>query len=177
MTHAIYLKKILHTIMLYLLGVGALITFGSMKYSYADPNVIRLPGGSPIKRPIIKPVTRTVIRGIPYNDHSANTSLWPSTAPPGGWISIQSNSWFFERTVTAPGYRMKVVIQDVNAPPNSSGGVTVFELRNWFARGTVIQAQLPMLGLFHHRSFHVTVFAWGPQGNMYTYAGVVKIQP
>lgn len=171
-------SRLISTVFWRFMVMAALLVAWGMHPAEANPGSIPFPGGvNPIKKPIIKPVGRIVIRGIPYNDHSVNTSLAPKVSPPGGWIEITTTSLWFERLSSAPGYQLKVVIQDTQAPSSSSGGVTVFELRNRFARGTLLQAQLPFEAVFHRRSFYVTVFAWGPQGNHYAHAGVVRIEP
>ena len=122
-------------------------------------------------RPNPRPrVGTTVIRGIRYQDHSAGTSLSPSTTSVSGSFSISSSTLNFNTRGT-----LKVVLQDV-ARPGNSFGVTAFQLRNVRRVGNRLIVQGPGLPLFRNRTFHVSVFIYTGSQNLHANAGRITFR-
>ncbi len=115
------------------------------------------------------PVTKTHIRGIPYDDHSANTSLRQGTVSLGQFFTITTTSFPWN----TPG-TIKVVMQDVTR--GSGYGVTVFQLRNVRRQGNSLIVQAPAHQIYKNRSYYITVFHYPGSVNNYASAGTLRIQ-
>lgn len=143
---------------------------------FAFPNQASAQGVTPLPRlntNRIAPSARVgsiVIRGIPYQDHSAGTSLGPRTIPVNGSFTITSSTLNFN----TPG-TLKVVLQDASRPGNSYG-FTVFQLSNVRRAGNRLLVQGPGLPIFRNRTFHVTVFLYTGSSNLYASAGTITFQ-
>ncbi|MBL6988834.1 MAG: T9SS type A sorting domain-containing protein [Bacteriovoracaceae bacterium] len=112
---------------------------------------------------------RTIIRGIPYVDHSANTSVTPGSVRLGQFFTITTGSFPWN----TPG-TLKVVIQDVTR--GNGYGVTVFQLRNVRRQGNRLTVQAPQAAVFKNRKFHVTVFHYPGTKNHYASAGTISFR-
>lgn len=129
----------------------------------------------PWLRPVIYPVGKINTRGIVYNDHSRNTTLSSQRVAGGGFFTISTRSLFYSGVPGSNRYDVRVVLQDANHPPNSSGGVTVYRLTNVQRNGTVLRVQAPNIPVLRNRTYHVTVFLIGPQPMHYAYAGTLTV--
>ncbi|MBK9295228.1 MAG: hypothetical protein IPM57_12455 [Oligoflexia bacterium] len=133
----------------------------------------------PIRRPVpilinpaLQPVGQIYIRNIRYNDHSRNSWMSPHQLVGGQFVTIGINSLNLQQISRT--HQIRVVIQDVNRPPNSFG-VTVFQLVNVRVVGNTLVAQTPPYPILRNKSYHLTVFALGPQPMHYAYPGVLTI--
>lgn len=149
--------------------MSALLVMVSLK-AVAQPVVI---GPRIIFRPVIQPVGEIYIRNIRYNDHSRNAWMSPNNLVGGQFVTIGVNS--LNLAQLSRTHQIRVVIQDVNRPPNSLG-VTVFQLTNVRVSGNTLIAQTPNYPILRNRSYHLTVFALGPQPMHYAYPGVLTIR-
>ena len=107
---------------------------------------------TPPQRPANQPVGQVYIRGIPYQDHSANTRLSTATIQGGQSFRIEST------TLPLDG-QIRVTMQDVNR--GNGFGVTAFQLTNVRRSGNTLIVQAPNLPLLKNRTYHIAVFVYG----------------
>ncbi len=123
----------------------------------------------PVPQP--KPVTRISYGGFVFDNHSANTTLSPTTINVGGTFRVTST------TMSIPSNaRVFVTLVDVNRVPGSAG-VTRFSLQRFSWSGRTLTIAGPDLALFRNRSFYVEISTWenGLPKN-YAMPGIIKIQ-
>ena len=119
--------------------------------------------------PIPTPVPKIYIRGIPYNDYSATTTLSPSSVSLGQYFTITTSNFPWNS-----GGTLKVFMQDVTR--GNGYGVTGFQLRNVRRQGNRLTVQAPRHQTFKNRSFYVTVFHYPGTTNNYASAGTIRFQ-
>ena len=125
---------------------------------------IKLPGRTLPGRPTQvnlgcpdRPVGTISYGGIYYNDHSANTTLSPSTINVGGSFVINSCSMLFG----GPGKQVRVALEVLNRQPGSFG-VTRLGLRgiSVSANGRQMVVQGPNHPIYGKQSYRLVVVTY-----------------
>jgi hypothetical protein len=143
------------------LAAAALMT-ATLAASGAEAQ-IKLPGRTLPQRPtqVNLPCTGAVrpisYGGIYYNDHSANTSVTPSTINVGGSFVISSCSMQFG----GPGKQVRVALEVLNRQPGSSGvtrlGLTGISVSG---NGRQIVVQGPNHPIYGKQSYRLVVVTY-----------------
>jgi len=110
------------------------------------------PSTPPPRPPASQPVGQVFIRGLPYEDHSANTRLGSSTVQAGQSFRIESTSLPLDGQI-------RVTMQDVNR--GNGFGVTAYQLTNVRRAGNALIVQAPNLPVLTNRTYHIAVFVYG----------------
>lgn len=124
---------------------------------------------NPIPRPAPAPtISKIVIRGIPYNNHSPYSKISTNQVLLGDYFNIKSSTLNFNQGT------VKVILQDVNT--SGGFGINVYELKGINRYGNTIQVQAPWLQLFRNRTFHVSIFQYTGNENNYAEVGRITFQ-
>ena len=122
----------------------------------------------------LAPVGKITIRGIRYNDHTANTTKSTSLAQAPTTVTITSRSLNFSQ-INGVTPQIRVFLQDANRPSNSFG-VTGFGLTGLTANQGTLTIQIPNYHFLKNRTFHVAVFVYAGAPFHYANAGTLTIK-